>query len=135
MTRLLIAVLCAALATAPVHALGAPPASSPAPAPVVAPDWALETEREERIVTQAVKDIIAEIKQQEEAEASATRYDTYNVYRHRPNGQQKFETLFAQSKVPGCLQPDGLKRQSTLIFGGLLALPFIAVAALRGKCN
>ncbi|MFL6658533.1 MAG: hypothetical protein ACJ8GW_10705 [Massilia sp.] len=46
-----------------------------------------------------------------------------------------FAVAFDDAKVPGCLQPDGLKRQSTLIFGGLLALPFIAVAALRGKCN
>ena len=48
---------------------------------------------------------------------------------------ERFAEEFNDAKVPGCLQPDGLKRQSTLIFTKLLRLPFVAVAALRGKCN
>ena len=48
---------------------------------------------------------------------------------------EKFAEEFHEAKVPGCLRRDGLKRQSTLIFTKLLKLPFIAVAALRGKCN
>ncbi len=103
--------------------------------PIVAPDWSLATDPDDPLVAHALRQTIADIKSQEDAEASATRHDTYNIYRHRQNGQQKFELMFADSKVPGCLRPDGLKRQSTLIFGGLLAIPFIAVAALRGKCN
>jgi hypothetical protein len=49
--------------------------------------------------------------------------------------RDKFAEAFADAKVPGCLRPDGLKRQSTLIFNGFAALPFILVAAVRGKCN
>jgi hypothetical protein len=45
----------------------------------------------------------------------------------------------ADARVPGCLGPDGLKHQPTNIgpvaVGGVLALPFLAVAALRGRCN
>ncbi|MRW87875.1 hypothetical protein GJ698_27760 [Pseudoduganella sp. FT26W] len=42
---------------------------------------------------------------------------------------------FIEAKVPDCLHSEGLKRQTTLIFTGYLALPFIPIAALRGKCN
>lgn len=41
---------------------------------------------------------------------------------------------FIEAKVPDCLHSDGLKRQPTFIFTGYLALPFIAVAGVRGKC-
>lgn len=45
----------------------------------------------------------------------------------------------ADARVPGCLGPDGLKHQPTNIgpmnVEGVLALPFLAVAALRGRCN
>jgi len=43
------------------------------------------------------------------------------------------ETL--EARVPDCLHPDGLKRQPTFFLSGLFALPFVAVAKLRGKCN
>ena len=46
---------------------------------------------------------------------------------------------FAEAKVPDCLHPDGLKRQPTNIgpigVVGAYALPFVAIAKLRGKCN
>jgi hypothetical protein len=42
---------------------------------------------------------------------------------------------FIEAKVPDCLHSEGLKRQPTFFLGGYLALPFIAVAALRGVCN
>ncbi|HJV01300.1 MAG TPA: hypothetical protein VJ752_12170 [Burkholderiaceae bacterium] len=42
---------------------------------------------------------------------------------------------FDQARIPSCLHPDGLKFQPTFIFVGLLALPFVAVAKLRGKCD
>jgi len=137
LTRSLVAkILCVALSVAPAGPVAAQTLPLPTETPpAVAKDWALSTAPGDPIVAQAVKQTVAEIKSQEDAEASATRHDTYNVYRHRQNGQQKFEVMFADSKVPGCLRPDGLKRQSTLIFSGLLALPFVAVAALRGKCN
>lgn len=42
---------------------------------------------------------------------------------------------FDQAQIPSCLHSDGLKFQPTYIFFGLLALPFVAVAKLRGKCD
>jgi hypothetical protein len=41
---------------------------------------------------------------------------------------------FIEAKVPDCLHSEGLKRQPTFIFTGYLALPFIPIAKLRGKC-
>ena len=45
-----------------------------------------------------------------------------------------FARQFGEAKVPYCLHGDGLKRQSTYIFSGYVALPFIFVARARGKC-
>jgi len=41
---------------------------------------------------------------------------------------------FNEAKVPDCLHSEGLKRQPTFLLGGYLALPFIPIAKLRGKC-
>lgn len=41
---------------------------------------------------------------------------------------------FNEAKVPDCLHSEGLKRQPTFFLTGLLALPFIPIAKLRGKC-
>ena len=52
---------------------------------------------------------------------------------------EQFAAVFAEAKVPDCLHADGLKRQPTgigpLAIGGVYALPFVAIAKLRGKCN
>jgi len=48
---------------------------------------------------------------------------------------EEFGREFSEAKVPDCLHPDGLKRQPTFFLGGLLALPFVAVAKIRGKCR
>jgi hypothetical protein len=42
---------------------------------------------------------------------------------------------FIEAKVPDCLHSEGLKRQPTFFLTGVLALPFIPIAALRGVCN
>ncbi|OGA15621.1 MAG: hypothetical protein A3H32_10425 [Betaproteobacteria bacterium RIFCSPLOWO2_02_FULL_63_19] len=112
------------------------PASSPrADVPVVSENWSAPAAPARKVIAAAVRETIAEERKQEAAEEAAHRYDTYTTFRTRPDQYEKFDLMFADAKVPGCLRPDGLKRQSTLIFGGLLALPFIAVAKLRGKCN
>ena len=48
---------------------------------------------------------------------------------------EEFGHAFSEAKVPDCLHADGLKRQPTFFLGGLLALPFVAVAKIRGKCK
>ncbi|OON61974.1 hypothetical protein B0920_00275 [Massilia sp. KIM] len=47
---------------------------------------------------------------------------------------RQFRQHVDEAKVPYCLHHDGLKRQPTFFLSGYLALPFIAVAGVRGKC-
>ncbi|MCS0657883.1 hypothetical protein [Massilia terrae] len=80
----------------------------------------------DEVVRQAVKETLAaEEKAAEQDRGRALSGDRY----------ENFSRQFDEAKVPGCLRPDGLKNQPTYIFGGLLAAPFVAIAALRGKCN
>jgi hypothetical protein len=57
----------------------------------------------------------------------------------RANRYDIFARQVDEATVPDCLHADGLKRQPTGIgpfrLGGLLALPFVAVAKVRGKCQ
>ncbi|TFW17818.1 hypothetical protein E4L96_13875 [Massilia arenosa] len=52
---------------------------------------------------------------------------------------RKFDVLMDDAYRPDCWHMDGLKRQPTgwgpFQIGGYAALPFIAVAALRGVCR
>ncbi len=52
---------------------------------------------------------------------------------------KNFEKNFAFAKVPYCLGQDSLKFQppkiGPIVFGGLLGLPFLLMAAARGKCR
>ena len=56
----------------------------------------------------------------------------------RDNAYTAFGAAFTEAKVPDCLREDGLKRQPPRIlffaFQGVLALPFVALAKVRGKC-
>lgn len=53
----------------------------------------------------------------------------------RANQYDRFARQVEEATVPDCLHADGLKRQPTFFLTGLLALPFIAVAKVRGKCQ
>ena len=57
----------------------------------------------------------------------------------RANRYDIFARQVDEATVPDCLHADRLKRQPTGIgpfrLGGLLALPFVAVAKVRGKCQ
>jgi len=53
----------------------------------------------------------------------------------RANQYDRFSRQVEEATVPDCLHSDGLKRQPTFFLSGLLALPFIAVAKVRGKCQ
>jgi hypothetical protein len=52
-----------------------------------------------------------------------------------PVKQDVMTAAFNEAKVPDCLHSEGLKRQPTFFLTGLLALPFIPIAFLRGVCN
>jgi hypothetical protein len=50
-----------------------------------------------------------------------------------------FARAVDEARVPDCLHPDALKHQPAKMgpvgIGGIYALPFLAAAILRGKCN
>jgi hypothetical protein len=48
---------------------------------------------------------------------------------------QTFSKEFAGARLPDCLHSEGLKNQPTFFLSGFIALPFIAVARLRGVCR
>lgn len=52
---------------------------------------------------------------------------------------RRLDLAFKQAEVPDCLHSEGLKRQPPVILfipvSGVLALPFVGIAKLRGKCK
>jgi hypothetical protein len=127
MRQLAVCLLCLA-----VSARAEPPAELLAPLPAPAPDAQLPTPAStlrsrisDESIRKAVKETIAESwenpRRHENDTISATAYET-------------FGRDFSEAKVPDCLHADGLKRQPTFFLSGLLALPFVAVAKIRGKC-
>jgi hypothetical protein len=122
-------VLAVQLAAAPANV----PAAAPPPA-TIPEDWAVPPPPSRKEINEAVRDLVAEEKTKEadvprRHEADTIRGDRYD----------NFAASFDEAAVPGCLRPDGLKRQPPRIgfigLGGLLGLPFILLAKVRGKCN
>ena len=103
----------------------APSASAPLPSGRWLPTPLLPKLTDE-LIRDAVRETLAE------PVAYPRRHEVDTI---RGNSYSAFSQEFSQARVPDCLHSDGLKRQTTLIFGGILALPFIAVAKLRGVCN
>jgi hypothetical protein len=140
MKRLIAAItLCAQVAfTAPAFS-STPPATeaSGQQAVVIPSDWAAPPPPDKALIRRAIKQSFEEEKMIAEAESKAKAIPYRFSASSEPDQDkyEKFEGTFADAKVPGCLSSEGLKRQPTFIFGGLLALPFVAVAAVRGKCN
>lgn len=52
-----------------------------------------------------------------------------------PIKQDVMSAAFDEAKVPDCLHSEGLKRQPTFFLKGILKLPFVPIAYLRGVCN
>ncbi len=105
--------------------------------PVIPADWAAPPPPDKSLIRRAIKDSLEAEKILAAARAKEQAIPMRFTASSRPE-QDKYERFaegFDEAKVPGCLSPDALKRQPTFIFQGLLALPFVAVAAIRGKCN
>ncbi|HEY0064523.1 MAG TPA: hypothetical protein VGC21_20575 [Telluria sp.] len=100
-------------------------------------NWAAAPRNDEELIRRAVRASIVEENELAIARAKAAAIPVRYTASSEPDRDkyERFGDMFDDAKVPGCLQSDALKRQPTFIFGGLLALPFIAVAAVRGKCN
>lgn len=138
------AMLAAQVAVAAPAPASTAPVAPPVPPPVaqqdttVIPDnWATPPTPGKSVVRRAIKQSIEEEKAIALAESKEKAIPRRYTASSKPeiDKYEKFALEFDDAKVPGCLQHDGLKRQPTFIFSGLLALPFIAVAAIRGKCN
>lgn len=114
----------ATLAAAQVPA-ATPPALAPAPAPALT----------QAMISAAVRDTLAEEKRAQ-AESGQPAMQQVTI---RADKYEQFAAAFSEAKVPDCLHPDGLKRQPTNLgpvgVVGVYALPFVAIARLRGKCN
>lgn len=98
-----------------------------APAPEPAPDPApLRARLGDEVIRDAIKQTMAEQKKdaalRPDKALSADRYE-------------QFGREMSDAKIPDCLHSDALKYQPTFIFSGLLAAPFVVIAALRGKCR
>jgi hypothetical protein len=98
---------------------------------VPAPAKPLVLDVNDKLIQDAVRATLAESKNENPRRHEA---DTFRTDRY-----QTFAQAFADARVPDCLHSDGLKRQPPAIgpvgVGGLLALPFVGLAKLRGKCN
>jgi hypothetical protein len=88
----------------------------------------------DELIKDAVKQTLAENKTEpRQRESTVLRGDQY----------KKFERKFSEAQVPDCIHPDALRLQPAEIetknwvfgLGGLLVVPFIVVAAARGKCH
>ena len=109
-------------------------ANPPPPVAEVPAEWASAT-YDPRATREAIRQFVAEVRVNEDA-AAAQRFSA------GPRRDDKYETFarnFDEAEVPGCLGPNALKHQPPKIgpiaIGGILALPFLIVAAVRGKCN
>lgn len=119
-----VCLLCLILAARFAHAEPALPPPPVADAQPPAPT--LRSRISDDAIRKAVKETLAESwenpRRHENDTISATPYE-------------QFGREFSEAKVPDCLHADGLKRQPTFFLSGLLALPFVAVAKIRGKCK
>lgn len=120
--------VCSAIVLASAATLAvaqAPPSTPPVPVPALT----------QAMISAAVRDTLAEEKRaQTESGQPAMQQVTI-----RADKYEQFAAAFSEAKVPDCLHPDGLKRQPTNLgpvgVVGVYALPFVAIARLRGKCN
>ena len=108
-------------------------ASVPPPAKI-AEDWAAAPPPHRKAIAKAVRAIVAEENARQAEVPRRHELDSLHGGRY-----ETFAQRFDDAVVPGCLRPDGLKRQPTSIgpfcVSGLLALPLVLVAKLRGKCG
>lgn len=83
----------------------------------------------------AVKQAVQEVA----AEAKESRPQPGADFAARDQQARRIDLAFKEAEVPDCLHSEGLKRQPTVIVfipvSGYLALPFVGIAKLRGKCK
>jgi hypothetical protein len=96
----------------------AQPLAAPTPAP-------LRAKLTDQVIRQAVREELSNgPKDQSKPEAPVLGAERY----------ESFARKVSDATVPDCLHSEGLKRQWVPL-GGVYAVPFVLVAALRGKCK
>jgi hypothetical protein len=83
-----------------------------------------------RLTDEAIRDAVKQTLANEKQEAVVAPGKAFSA---DPRYQQ-FGREMSEAKIPDCLHGDALKFQPTFL-GGLLAIPFWALAAMRGKCR
>jgi hypothetical protein len=106
-----------------------PPASVPQKALAV-PAQAAAVPLRARLDKETIRAAIADTAPAQDADPRRHGADTLGA---RP--YDKFSKEFAGARLPACLHSDGLKYQPTFFLSGVIALPFVAVARLRGVCR
>jgi len=95
---------------------------------LVADSWAVAAPPDKAAIRAAVGQVL-------QAEVLAINPRRYEADTRHGDRYDTFAIAFAYARVPDCLRPNGLKHQPTYIFSGLLALPFVAIAKAKGRCN
>lgn len=83
-----------------------------------------------RLDKEAIRAAIAATPEEKDANPRRHEADTLSA-----TSYQSFSKDFAAARLPDCLHSEGLKYQPTFFLSGYIALPFIAVAKLRGVCR
>ncbi|MDL2357491.1 MAG: hypothetical protein QFF03_19735 [Pseudomonadota bacterium] len=113
------------------------PAPPPAPLPPKAAPVAPAAELTDPRVKAAVAATIAAAPAKESVPAN--QQEALRAPMLSAEEYKKFAEGFAYAKVPYCLGSNGLKFQPPRIgfigFGGILGIPFVLLAAARGKCK
>lgn len=123
MRPLLFCVLCLSSAARAQAPAPVPPAAVGTPSP---PSSTLRARLDKETIRAAIAATPADEKPAPQREE--TRALSGSAY-------QGFARDFAEARLPDCLHSEGLKNQPTFFLGGFLALPFIAVAKVRGVCR
>lgn len=111
---------------APPTAPSGPPATAQAGRPLDAGALPLRV----RLDRNAIRAAIATLPQESDPYPRRHEADTISA-----TPTESFVKDFAAARLPDCLHSEGLRNQPTFFLGGVLALPFIAVAKLRGVCR
>jgi len=89
----------------------------------------------ERFDDPAVKQAVREAA----ADVTATRPQSNADFAAGDQQARRIDLAFKEAEVPDCLHSEGLKRQPPVVLfipiSGYLALPFVGIAKLRGKCK
>ncbi|MGX4642175.1 hypothetical protein [Massilia sp. SYSU DXS3249] len=128
MRPLVACMLCLALGATRAEPAPEPPAA-PRPAALdEVPTAALPLRA--RLDRDAIRAAIADLPAEQDPNPRRRAADTLGAAPY-----QEFSQDFARARLPVCLHADGLRNQPTFFLSGWIALPFVAVAKLRGVCR